>query len=267
MEGEEIRNLGANLESFYTTWNDVETLTLRAGEHFDDVVFGISLASIPYLCGELLSCDGNWRAMVDKVETTRTMAFQAWMNKDLKELGWDGESPLMDAYVEPMDTWADMSELIGREAYPPSSNIRSISYFCGPMEGGIPPPSETHAPEQALEIVKQISDRWLMIDSKRWWPKNVDPATGDFDWNSVVDIYHRANIDPSERYVLSVSGSTSARLTGHASGFSNLFLAGDWTVNGLNAGCVEAATISGKIVGNVLAGNPPLKDVWGYGDL
>ena len=267
VEGEEIRTLGANLESFYTTWSDVETLTLRAGEHFDDVVFGISLASIPYLCEELLRCDENWRAMVHKVETTRTMAFQAWMNKDLKELGWEGESPLMDAYVEPMDTWADMSELIGREAYPPSSNIRSISYFCGPMEGGIPPQSETGAPEQALKIVKQISDKWLMNDSKRWWPKNVDPATGGFDWSSVADIYHRANIDPSERYVLSVSGSTSARLTGHASGFSNLILAGDWTVNGLNVGCVEAATISGKIAGNVLAGNAPLKDVWGYGDL
>ena len=267
VEGEEIRKLGVNLESFYTTWNDVETLTLRAGEHFDDVVFGISLASIPYLCEELLNCNGKWRAMVDNVETTRTMAFQAWMNKDLKELGWDGESPIMDAYVEPMDTWADMSELIGREAYPPSSNIRSISYFCGPMEGGIPPQSETDAPKQALEIVKQISDKWLSSDSKRWWPKNVDPATGDFDWNSVVDTYHRANIDPSERYVLSVSGSTSSRLTGYESGFSNLYLAGDWTVNGLNAGCVEAATMSGKIVGNVLAGNPPLKDVWGYEDL
>ena len=267
VEGEEIRKLGVNLESFYTTWNDVETLTLRAGEHFDDVVFGISLASIPYLCEELLNCNGKWRAMVDKVETTRTMAFQAWMNKDLKELGWDGESPIMDAYVEPMDTWADMSELIGREAYPPSSNIRSISYFCGPMEGGIPPQSETDAPKQALEIVKQISDKWLSSDSKTWWPKNVDPATGEFDWNSVVDTYHRANIDPSERYVLSVSGSTSSRLTGYESGFSNLYLAGDWTVNGLNAGCVEAATMSGKVVGNVLAGNPPLKDVWGYRDL
>ncbi len=267
VEGEEIRKLGVNLESFYTTWNDVETLTLRVGEHFDDVVFGISLASIPYLCEELLNCNGKWRAMVDNVETTRTMAFQAWMNKDLKELGWDGKSPVMDAYVEPMDTWADMSELIGREAYPPSSNIRSISYFCGPMEGGIPTQSETNTPKQALEVVKQISDKWLSSDSKRWWPKNVDPATGNFDWNSVVDIYHRANIDPSERYVLSVSGSTSSRLTGYESGFSNLYLAGDWTVNGLNAGCVEAATMSGKIVGNVLAGNPPLKDVWGYGDL
>jgi hypothetical protein len=112
----------------------------------------------------------------------------------------------------------------------------------------------------------EISDIWLHRDSKRWWPKNFDPSIGAFNWDSVVDIYYRANINPSDRYVLSVSGSTSSRLVGYESGFSNLYLAGDWTVNGLNAGCVEAATMSGKIIGNVLAGNPPLQDVWGYRD-
>ena len=267
VEGEELRSLDVNLESFYATWDDVETITLRHQEHFDDVVFGISLASIPFLCEELLSCDGKWRAMVRDVETTRTMAFQVWLNKDLQELGWDDMSPVMDAYVEPMDTWADMSELIVREAYASSSNIRNISYFCGPMEGGIPPQSQADTPEEAVNVVKEISDTWLNRDSRRWWPKNFDPATGQFDWNSVVDIYYRANINPSDRYVLSVSGSTSSRLVGYESGFSNLYLAGDWTVNGLNVGCVEAATMSGKIIGNVLAGNPPLKDVWGYRDL
>ena len=267
VEGEELRSLDVNLESFYATWDDVETITLRHQEHFDDVVFGISLASIPFLCEELLSCDGKWRAMVRDVETTRTMAFQVWLNKDLQELGWDDMSPVMDAYVEPMDTWADMSELIVREAYASSSNIRNISYFCGPMEGGIPPQSQADTPEEAVNVVKKISDTWLNRDSRRWWPKNFDPATGQFDWNSVVDIYYRANINPSDRYVLSVNGSTSSRLAGYESGFSNLYLAGDWTVNGLNVGCVEAATMSGKIIGNVLAGNPPLKDVWGYRDL
>ena len=34
-EGEELQRLGVNLESFYTTWKDVETLTLRAGEHLE----------------------------------------------------------------------------------------------------------------------------------------------------------------------------------------------------------------------------------------
>ncbi len=205
--------------------------------------------------------------MIDKVETTRTMAFQTWLNKDLGELGWSHESPVMDAYIEPMDTWADMTQLSDREDYPLSANIQNVSYFCGPMQGEIPPKSEKDTPEKSLAIVKQISHDWLEANSKLWWPKNIDPATGGFNWTTVVDIFHRVNIDPSERYVLSVKGSRPYRLVGYDCGFSNLYLAGDWTVCGLNAGCVEAATMSGKIIGNVLTGNPPLKDVWGYGDM
>ena len=57
--------------------------------------------------------------------------------------------------------------------------------------------------------------------------------------------YWRANLSPAERYVLSVPGSTQSRLTAAGSGFSNLFLAGDWTLNGLNFGCIESATMGG----------------------
>jgi hypothetical protein len=142
VEGEELKKLNVDLESFYTTWKGVEEITLQREKDFDDIVFGISLGSVPYLCKELLAADAKWQTMVDKVETTRTMAFQAWINKDLNELGWNDKSAIMDAYVEPMDTWADMSQLIAREAYPESANIKNISYFCGPMEGGIPPQSE-----------------------------------------------------------------------------------------------------------------------------
>src|SRR5439155_5238851 len=57
--------------------------------------------------------------------------------------------------------------------------------------------------------------------------------------------YHRVNIHPADRYVLSVKGSSAFRLKSGESGFDNLFLAGDWTKSGLNVGCVEAAVMSG----------------------
>ena len=65
-----------------------------------------------------------------------------------------------------------------------------------------------------------------------------------------------ANIDPSERYVLSAKGSTSARLNPGQSGFQNLFLAGDWTTNVLNVGCVEATVSSGMACAGALTGIP-----------
>jgi len=72
----------------------------------------------------------------------------------------------------------------------------------------------------------------------------------------IVSDYYRANIDPSERYVLSVPGSTRYRLRANESGLSNVILAGDWIRNGFNAGCVEAAVMSGIQAANAIAGQP-----------
>jgi uncharacterized protein with NAD-binding domain and iron-sulfur cluster len=44
---------------------------------------------------------------------------------------------------------------------------------------------------------------------------------------------------------MSMPESTRYRLRADESGFTNLALAGDWTRTSINAGCVEAATMSG----------------------
>jgi hypothetical protein len=67
--------------------------------------------------------------------------------------------------------------------------------------------------------------------------------------------YFRANVEGSERYVLSVAGSRHYRLKSDGSGFTNLFLAGDWTENGfLDAGCIEACTLSGLQCARAISG-------------
>ena len=265
VEGDALKNGNINLESFYTTWKDVEEIELQAGKDFDEVLYGISLAPIPYICSELLANE-KWKAMIDNVGSVRTMAFQAWLNKDLTELGWDEKSPVMDAFVEPMNTWADMSQLIVRENWPATSNIRNVSYFCGPMEGGIPPSTRVEEPRIALQTVTDVSKDFMNNDINVFWPKAID-KDGNFDWSTVVGMFYRANIDPSERYVLSVKGSTQYRLDGGNSGFSNLFLAGDWTICGLNAGCVEASVISGMLASNAMTGYPALTTIDGYQDI
>ena len=90
----------------------------------------------------------------------------------------------------------------------------------------------------------------------RWlWPA-ATLAGGQHDPALHVSQYRRVNIDPTERYVLSVPGSTRYRLRANASGFANLYLAGDWTENVINASCVEAATISGLRASQALSGLP-----------
>jgi uncharacterized protein with NAD-binding domain and iron-sulfur cluster len=267
VEGEELKAKNINLESFYTTWTGVTPPIppLKRGVDFDDVLFGLSVGPVPYICSELMIND-NWSKMVDYVGSVRTMAFQAWLNKDLVELGWEEKSPVMDAFVEPMNTWADMSQLIDKETWPASDNIKNVSYFCGPMEGGIPPQSKVDEPKIALDTVTQVSNEFFDKDMNVFWPKNVD-RDGHFDWGSVVSTFYRANIDPSERYVLSLKGSTQYRLDGGKSGFSNLYLAGDWVVCGLNAGCVEASVISGMLASNAMVGYPALDTIDGHQDI
>jgi uncharacterized protein with NAD-binding domain and iron-sulfur cluster len=66
----------------------------------------------------------------------------------------------------------------------------------------------------------------------------------------------RINIDPSERYVLSVAGSTKYRLLSWDSKFANMLLAGDWTLTNLSVGCVEAAVQSGRMAAFAICGAP-----------
>ncbi|MCZ7683438.1 MAG: hypothetical protein M5U28_33490 [Sandaracinaceae bacterium] len=70
---------------------------------------------------------------------------------------------------------------------------------------------------------------------------------------------HRVNIDPNERYVLSVPGSTASRVGCADTGVENLLVAGDWTWTPvLNAGCVEATVSSGMEASRVLTGQPEI---------
>jgi uncharacterized protein with NAD-binding domain and iron-sulfur cluster len=56
--------------------------------------------------------------------------------------------------------------------------------------------------------------------------------------------------------------SAKYRLAADQSGFANLVLAGDWILNGYNAGCVEAAVWSGMQAANTILGKPLNDGVW-----
>jgi hypothetical protein len=110
---------------------------------------------------------------------------------------------------------------------------------------------------------------FLQRDLPALLPVARDAATGDFRWDLLCDgaparaggtgpaaftsQYWRANTDPSDRYVQSLPGTDRYRLRPGGSGVDNLYLAGDWTDCGLNAGCVEAAARSGVQAAQALA--------------
>jgi uncharacterized protein with NAD-binding domain and iron-sulfur cluster len=269
-----------NLESHWTDWPEVyreafgkelPTVTLKRGVDFDQVVFGISIGSLPVLCPQLLAQSPALLTTTEKVQTVATQAYQVWLNKDLTQMGWahqpGGQQPVLSGFTEPFDTWAPMDQLLEREDWPAPLDPRNVSYFCSALTVDSYPPASVHGfPAQMAEIAKQGAINQLSKEIASLWSA-AGPA-GAFPWQWLVDgsgatgvqrfdaQYWRANVDPSERYVMSVVGSTKYRLRTDQSGFSNLFLTGDWIKTGINAGCVEAAVMAGMQASRAISGYP-----------
>jgi len=267
VQGQQLQQLGINLESAWTPWQDVAEITLQRGVDFDLVILGTSLAPLKDICTELIAASPAWQNMVEKIQTVQTQSFQLWLTEDLPTLGWTDGQTVLTAYAHPFESWADMSQVSPREEWPPNLEPKSIEYFCGalPDPTVIPPYSDHDFPSQEAAVVQENSINWIEQNMGTLWPNSV--STG-FNWNLLVDPqggtgpsrfssqYSRANIDPNERYVLSVPGSTQYRLKAGESGFANLYLAGDWVLNGLNIGCVESAAMGGLEASQAICGYP-----------
>ena len=257
---------GVDLESFWSPRRDVGRLTLEAGRDFDAVVFAISLGMVPHVCGELLAASPAWRSMVDHVGTVATQAFQLWLAEDERTLGWSGPDGItVSGFVTPFDTWASMTHLLPVEDWPAADPPRTIAYFCSVLDTPAFPEGGPDV-ERERTAVRERARTFLDREVATLWPAAVD-AKG-FRWSLLCDgaartaggperldsQYWRANIDPSDRYVQSLPGTDRYRLAPGRTGFANLAVAGDWTDNGLNAGCVEGATRSGRQAAEAVVG-------------
>jgi uncharacterized protein with NAD-binding domain and iron-sulfur cluster len=237
-------------------------LTLKRGVDFDEVVLGIPIGALHTICADLAVQKTRWSAMLGAVKTTPTLALQLWFRRTTDDLGCPAPGRTMTAMVEPFSTWADMTHLLSREPWPGENRPTSIAYFCGQLPPNIP--RDDHA-KAAVGVEAQ---RWLKANAATLWPratragetKGLDPALLFDPKNGVGEArfasqYWRANINPSDLYVMSVPGSTLKRLRADESGYDNLFLCGDWTRNGLNAGAAEAAAMSGIQCAHAMRGD------------
>jgi|RhiMetdeSRZDD1v2_1073273.scaffolds.fasta_scaffold04640_12 uncharacterized protein with NAD-binding domain and iron-sulfur cluster len=253
------------LESYFCDWPDAETRVLRHGEDFDVAVFAISIGMAPIVCRELIADRREWRAMVEHVTTTATQAVQVWLREDEPTLGWRDPGTTVSAYEQPFHTWASMPQLIEAEDWPVGDRPGSIAYFCGALEARWPPggPAHDYVAEHRAEVRANAVE---LLERRVAHLLPGTSANGSFRWDllcgrdghagrSAIDTQLcLANIDPSDRYVQCAPGTDAYRLRADESGYDNLFLAGDWTDHGLNAGCIEAATISGLQAGNAVLG-------------
>lgn len=259
------------------------TEVLRVIDDFDFVVLGVGLGAIPYVCQDFIERDQRWSDMVTHLKTVNTQAFQIWLRDDMEQLGWNDPPLALSAFVQPFETWADMSHLIGEEGW----KVRpgAIAYFCSALKDPVSPRATSDASyaKRRRQEVREKAIRYLNNDIVQLWPKAVR-RRGEFRWDILMDPKEKApgrqargknearfdsqhwtaNVNPSDRYVLSLPGTQKYRISPLDNTYDNLTIAGDWTTCGLDAGCVEAAVISGRLAAHAIASSPPLEDIVAY---
>ena len=296
VDGDRLQGENRRFESHWDR-RKVGVRTLRVSHDFDCVVLGVGLGAVPFVCKEIVATDQRWQKMVQEVKTVATQAFQLWMAEDLASLGWREPSINLSGFVEPFDTWADMAQLVPEESWrvPP----RSIAYFCSVLPDSDPPPQppadaiDISYPAARREEVRRNAIRFLNRDIAHLWPRAVRTEDTDghetlqFRWDILLDPsdaleqpvlqivdaadesrfasqYWVANVNPSDRYVLSLPGSLKYRISPLDNTYDNLTITGDWTDCGHNAGCVEAAVMAGRLAAHAISHWPPLEDIVGY---
>lgn len=264
-----------DLESHFGSHDDAEIRTLRKGVDFDHVVLAVSVGMVPIVAQELLADRPEWREMTTRVRTVATQAFQLWLRPDEPALGWPHPGSTVSAYLRPFETWASMPQTLWAETWPRGEEPGTVAYFCGSLDADWPTeePPEAYVRRLHRRVLDEAAhhvDRNLAL----FFPKAF--SDNGFDWTllagadgtrgaeAVATQYVSVNIDPSDRYVQSIPGSDRYRLRPDESGFDNLVLAGDWTDCGMNAGCIEAAVMSGLEAANVVLGRGRFHKLRGY---
>ncbi len=278
-DGERLEAEEWDPESFWDR-REVRRKILRVGKDFDFVVLAVGLGAIPHVAAEILARDRRWRQLAENVKTVETGAFQLWLKKDVAALGWPGADGItLTGFVKPFDTWADMTHLLPQEGWPTERAPRSLAYFCGALPSGpeLPERSDLGYPIARREAARQEAVRFLDLYAGHLWPRAVRP-NGGFHWELLVPPgeerpsgsqrfgtqYWTANVNPSDRYTLSLPGTAKDRISPLDNTYDNLTVAGDWTACGFVVGCVEAAVISGRLAAHALSGLPRLEDIVGF---
>lgn len=255
--------------------------TLEVERDFDFVVLGVSIGAIPGVARELIEREERWRDMVLHVKTVPTQAFQLWTREGVRELGWSRPGVSLSGFVEPFDTWADMSHLIPEESW--TERVKGIGYFCSVLPDGAGNGAAVtkEVQRQQREAVRANAIRFLDDQVGTLWPKAARQG-GGFCWDVLAaeedggsgngnngegrfdTQFWTANVNPTDRYVQSLPGSLKYRVSPLDMTFDNLTIAGDWTASGLDTGCIESAVMSGLLAAHAISGKPALEKIVGY---
>ncbi len=259
--GKKLERDGVDLESFWCN-QSVETVPVERGGDFAEVILAIPVGALKDPCQELITSSEQFKAMTQKLQLVPSIGVQLWSTCDLCGLGWQKPKPALVSGPEPLDIWADMSQVL---AYEPAGP-KSLHYLCDvfPTELYREPANTTGVQAKAQHEARRLARRWLEDRAHALWPNVAQPGTFNWDalfvWqnstglNRLWEQYIHANINPSDCCVATAAGTSAWRLKTDGAGFDHLYLAGSWIDTGFNTECVEAAVMSGMQAARAITG-------------
>ena len=249
-DGAELDRAGADFE--YSGWTkSYGAISLVAERDFDIAISALPPAAVQPI-GEALSQESpQWKTALNESRSVGTQSLQLWLKPTTSELGWTAGDTVLTSYAQPYDSWGDMSQVIGSECWPPSSQPGSIGYFCGTVQllkGPITPVGMDEAVAQEASI-------WMTANLTTIWPKiGSDPVRS----TDILQRFDQANFDWSDMYVQTPAGdNVKSRFDPSApAGFTNFYAVGDWTRTRFSGGCFESAIESAMLVSYGISGFP-----------
>jgi uncharacterized protein with NAD-binding domain and iron-sulfur cluster len=264
--------------------------TLHVGADFDMVVLAVPPDVQRAICGPL-RVHPRYAEMLDSLTTVATQSVQMWLSEPANALGDEAfVNSFASCYVEPLDTYSAMNQLLEAENWPERDGVQHVAYFCGVLPDAqvekevrstreaapvgathpIGTPSAATRQHVATGLVKTGLRDFCSEHLRVLWegrrPEDDEPTAPQHPATARPKPsreYMRANWAATERYVLTPPGSVALRLWPNESGFANLVLAGDWTRSSFDVGCVEGAMTSGMLAANAISGSPTIDRIVG----
>lgn len=247
-----------NFESYWSSGYPTERLTLRRGVDFDIAISGLSIGPLPYVAQPLMAASPAFNAMIQNHASTPTFSIQMWFDKTAAEMGaygYSNDTFNVVGYVPPFDGCVDYAHVIPYEEWgqnTPPNVAKDVLYWSlswDPLPGPHPF-NDTGYPARELDHLKAVGydymNKWLQpLYPGACLPNGTMDQTRLVPYQDFFKQFFKVNIDPSELYVLTPVNKTWFRLNPQNSTFQNMFLAGDYTFNGINIGCIESAVRSG----------------------
>lgn len=233
--------------------------TLRQGVDFDLVVFAMPGPTARFYCQKLLS-NPAWQGMVNNTAFSETQSLRLYHRQTVAEMGLPGPPSIVSAYAQPFTTWEDAGQLAAFENWPADEKPQAVSTIYGSLPSPLVPPGpeDVGYPARQQAVVDANALQFCRHDVGPLWPcaTSVENPIG-IDWNTLIDPLNRqgearlkfqdikANVGPVAGYTRGPAGGLSTRLPAGKTDFDNLFVAGDWSRNGVDVGSIEGAVISG----------------------